>query len=169
MSRLSIDIRYTGAAAIRDADWNRVLRAAGTDMGVYWHLNFRPKRFSNIAYTEYNARYRSRPYEKAKKAVKGHYRPLDYSGDSRREASRRKVTAIIRRKGGLSVSVRGARGLNRRPKTTRGRRAIHMLQEFKAWSPRERVKLQKVMRQRTLYHLRKYTHSLKVHVRLRAA
>lgn len=169
MTRLSFDITRRGAATATNATWNKALRAAGQDMGIFWHIQYRPKRFAQVAYSEYGAKLRSRPYEKKKYADKGHFRPLDYSGEARRDAAQQVVRSVIRRKGGLSVWVRGPRKLNFRPKTKRGRKPVDMRKEFKAWSARERVKLQKVMRQRTLYHLQRLGSKQRVTVRLRAA
>lgn len=138
-------------------------------MGVYWHRSFRPKRFSQAAYSEYGARTRSRPYDKRKLIEKGHNRPLDYSGQARQETQQQVIRAIIQRQGGLVVTIRGSRKFNFRPKTKGKRKAIDLRKEWHAWSPRERVKLQKVMRQRTVYHLRRLGSRQAVTVRINAA
>ncbi|TWT35319.1 hypothetical protein KOR34_02090 [Posidoniimonas corsicana] len=157
-----------GTPTVRPRQWNQALRAAGEDVGVYWHIHYRPKRFSEQAYSEYGARKRSRPYRRKKVAEKGHNRPLDYSGEARRDSQQRKVGAAVRRRGGLEVWIRGPRKLNYRPRTKGRRRPIDMRSEWRAWSPRERVKLQKVLRQRIVYHLRRIGSNQRVTVRLNA-
>ena len=169
MTRLSINVETKGVAAVGKRDWNQALRLAGADLGVYWHIHYRPKRFGAVAFSEYRARRRSPVYEDNKFEDKGHARPLDYSGEARRDAAQQVVRATIRRKGGLEVWVRGPRKLNFRPKTKRGRKPIDMRKEFKAWSPRERVKLQKILRQRVLYHLRQIGSKQRITVRINAA
>jgi len=68
--------------------WRGMLKEAWERAGRHWHRYILRKHFQRGAYAEYNYQPRTTKYEKRKARVKGHRRPLVWSGQAEREAHR---------------------------------------------------------------------------------
>ena len=62
----------------------RVLEKAGQDAGLMWFKEMLPDHFSEDAWRRYGYKQRGARYEKRKQRLKGHRRPLEWSGAMRR-------------------------------------------------------------------------------------
>jgi hypothetical protein len=107
---IKITIEPQHVAGIMKRDWNRVLAAGLKGMGESWHLRYLARHFEPSAVRRYGYAPRSAGYRKRKRRIKGHDRPLVWSGRSERLASMRRVRATSK---GVSVIVYAPQ-LNRR-------------------------------------------------------
>lgn len=90
--------------------FGQAMRTALRDAGVYWHKRILPKHFTPAAEIEYGYQKRTAKYLKRKQRVKGHQRPLVWSGVLERSLSRyaaiRPVARSSAGKAGSSAYVR---------------------------------------------------------------
>lgn len=96
--------------------WRQVSKEAWQAAGEAWHREVLPKKFTAQGAREYRYKRRSRRYEVRKERQFGHRRPLVYTGELERMARRyrdiRRVTGdTSRRRGGVSIVIRGPRHL----------------------------------------------------------
>lgn len=83
---LVFDYRLTGIESLTRMQCVNAVKDALRRVGEYWCDAFLWKRFTEIGYTEYNFRWRSRKYDKAKERHRGHTNPLVNTGEGRDEA-----------------------------------------------------------------------------------
>lgn len=77
---------------------NNVLKEAWRLMLLYWHKRFIPQHFREIAKSLYDYKPRSKRYEARKKRLKGHTKPLVFTGET--ETLSRTVTVRSTFRGG---------------------------------------------------------------------
>lgn len=98
------------------------LEEAYTATLLHWHKEIRPKHFQESAVSEYGYRARGADYIEGKRALKGHTRPLVYSGESQRATEQFSIRAtskggvLAMSPGNLAFSVKGK--VNKREELT---------------------------------------------------
>lgn len=102
--------------------WRDVSRAAWDVAGDVWHTRILPKHFTEEGAAEYGYEQRSRKYTARKLRKFGHQRPLEYSGNLKRQVLRlrdvRARAANSNREGGVRVALTGPSYLSQYRKRT---------------------------------------------------
>lgn len=93
---LVFEYRLTGVESLTRMQCINAVKRALRSMAEYWHEAFLWKRFTEIGYSEYNFRWRSAKYDKAKERRRGHTNPLVNTGAGRDEAMSLATLARIR-------------------------------------------------------------------------
>lgn len=97
MVTLEAKIRYTGIIGMKKVEFrNTFIKPMYEQMGKHWMVNIRPKHFTHAGAREYGYEPRSgekksgksfkRSYTGRKLRKKGHTRPLEYSGELKRDS-----------------------------------------------------------------------------------
>ncbi len=138
---VKIEVRKTGVAGMKPADFNRIRKACFFDVATWWIKVCMPKHFTVAGGKEYGYLPRSPWYLGEKQDRMGHTNPLVWTGEARSDA-RRTARAESTSKGGKAVinvpklnwrkAARPGRGFWRASK-------IHMADELRTVSRRERV------------------------------
>lgn len=135
-------IEYTGPVPqVTKREQNNVTREAYHTMGVHFHKENIPVRFTERAFYLLQYAPRSKKYEKKKIKQKGHRNPLVWSGESKQLAKQQNVKATATKKRAQVDITLASRGLNRKNKRSK----ILMANEVRRVSPREVPKLQSVL------------------------
>lgn len=113
-------------------------RPSWDEVGLQFHLEMRPKRFTHAHATEAGYTPRTAKYTRQKFKKFGHTYPLVWSGEVRRLTATARITVRtgdgqLGNQGGAKVAYSGARKLNRyNPKSN-----VRMADEFKRVTDRE--------------------------------
>jgi hypothetical protein len=84
--------------------FRKALREGMKEVLAHWHKTYRPLHFQPVAYSRYGYSRREGGYEKRKQKIKGHTRPLVWSGDlEAATANAVKITSSIRRSDGAAT------------------------------------------------------------------
>jgi hypothetical protein len=137
-----VHVKYLGSAVLNTSQLNSVLRDGFEYIGKYWHRNFRAKKFTQAAYSEYGYTPRKRGYNRNKMQKLGHTRPLEFTGASKLLSENKTVTAT---KNGVKVAM-PVRAFNFRAKNSQ----VNMRKEFTTISQAEETKLNQVMEQQVV-------------------
>ena len=132
---MKLKITYDGPGSQRfQRRFNAAKKVAWTQLGIYWHKALRPKHFTQRGATEYGYTARAgqrgsgkafrRSYQGQKLKIKGHTRPLVYSGDSQK-LTRLRIVRPLPKGRGVRVPLR-APALNFSPKGGRLNMAAEM-------------------------------------------
>jgi len=106
---LRAQIRYTGGPNVLKKDLRAAAKASLAVVGETWHDKTLPEHFKPAAAGRYKYRDRTETYRKRKRRVHGHARPLEYSGEMKRQVLRMaRVTSTGR---GARVALKGPRYL----------------------------------------------------------
>lgn len=117
--------------------FNASSKASWYEAGVHYHTEMTDRRFTNRHASLAGFEPRKRTYEFRKFKEQGHTRPLEYSGESRRQV---KAAAISSTSKGARVRYAGARKFNfRHPESS-----INMAEEFTRVLPSEADELAQV-------------------------
>lgn len=100
---------------------NRVGKSAWRDTGRHFHSKMRDRRFTPQHARTANYTPRTRGYQKQKRARKGHNRPLEFSGETRRLV---RTTSQTETSKGTKLRYAGARKLNFRHPNSKVRAAL---------------------------------------------
>lgn len=139
MSQLAVNLKLGGVAGLSKSDVNAVLKASWYQTGRAWRERYLPLHFGANAGRRYGygrrsgERFNSTPrpgsYAARKLQFVKHQRPLEFSGEGKREALSRENISATRDK----VVVRLPRKFNLRPKSSN----IRMADEIRAVRPDE--------------------------------
>jgi hypothetical protein len=84
MAFIKVKTTETGVFTIKKREANAALRDEWKKVGETWHSKFRPNHFKVGATRRYNYAKRKKRYTAEKRKAHGHYRPLTFSGDTRK-------------------------------------------------------------------------------------
>ncbi len=82
-------ITYVGMDGMKKADIRRLVKQELLDSVDFWHSEFLPMHFKRGAKQKYGYKDREKRYNERKRRKKGHTRPLEFSGQMKRELLRR--------------------------------------------------------------------------------
>ena len=80
---------YIGGPSAMKRGMPKILKEALQDAGGLWHRRYLPLHFHAGAGNKYKYKPRTRPYLRRKQKQQGHRRPLEFSGDLKRELTRK--------------------------------------------------------------------------------
>ncbi len=123
MSLFVANITIVSATAALRRNAKRLLKNALLKGMQFYRRSIHPQHFTVAGARKYGYRRRTRKYREAKKRVKGHSRPLVWSGESERRSSRSRITGTASR---VRMFI-NAPNLNFSPKG--GEKRIDMLDE----------------------------------------
>lgn len=129
MFYVTTEYYVTGIEALRKSDVNAALKAAWLAVGKRWRRRYLPLHFTNRAERRYYYTPRSWDYERKKLKFLGHTRPLEFTGEGRREATYRENLSVTR----WGVIIRLPRKFNLRGRNT----PIKMADEIRRVLPEE--------------------------------
>lgn len=84
MAFIKVKTTETGVFTIKKREANAALRDEWKKVGETWYRKFRPLHFKAGAVRRYNYAARKKSYKAEKLKKHGHYRPLTFSGDTRK-------------------------------------------------------------------------------------
>ena len=90
-------IRYKGAPDVLLKELRPIIKQTLQDMCTHWHQNDMPRHFTDSGRRLYGYRKRTDTYLKRKRRKYGHQRPLEWSGDTKRQAQRARPSGTHRR------------------------------------------------------------------------
>lgn len=132
---MAVEVQY----AIRDRGptprgfrkaYNASSKASWYEAGLHYHSQMTDERFTNRHATLAGYAPRKKRYDFRKFKAKGHTRPLEYSGETRRAVKAARITSTSK---GAAVRYAGARKFNfRHPKSQ-----VNMAEEFTRVLPQE--------------------------------
>lgn len=94
-------VEVEGALALKPGEYRALLGEAYAAAMIRWHGEVFPERFREDAYQRFGIRPRSLEYVRRKRRVKGHNRPMEWTGETRRQATARfTVTSSSRQASG---------------------------------------------------------------------
>jgi hypothetical protein len=148
--RTRIEYRGAIAALLKRSEFNKmILKPSWQKTGVHWSQHFWEKHFTEAGAAEYaylpragqllprgSKRYRE-SYTGRKERQMGHTRPLEWSGDLKRESRRQMIQATSK---GVTVRMRARKANWRNPKSR-----INMAEELGTLSIREQRELRGVL------------------------
>lgn len=124
---LDIALTKTGPVpSLLKRELNNCHRDAMHAAGTFWHENYREEHFTNRGSTKYGYTPRSgepgrehpggfrKSYTGKKLRAKGHTRPLEWSGDSRRQSRTPRIVATAKKGEARVRVIMNVPGLNRR-------------------------------------------------------
>lgn len=147
--KLGITVSVRGVAAMSRREMNDVLKEAWHLLALRWLNYFLPLHFGDRATQRYGYEKRSWRYNYRKKRIVGHTRPMEFTGQTKRQALRQHNVIASSKQATARIN---APGLNRRPKTGR----IRMRDEVTAIRDDELAALRKFMGD----HLRRTFHAI---------
>lgn len=83
--------------------WREFLKEAWEETAKYWHQYILPKHFTRAAIGEYSYDPRTAAHEKLKARKYGHRRPLVFTGELERQATRIRATSSTARGGKIKL------------------------------------------------------------------
>ena len=102
-------IQYRGSPDATKKELRDSAKAEFASLGSHWHANMMPGHFEKSAEGKYHYKPRNASYIRRKARKYGHTRPLDYSGEMKRQATRMaKITSTSK---GARVTMSGPRYL----------------------------------------------------------
>ena len=137
---------YIGGPKAMKASLRPIVKEALQDMGALWHRRYLPQHFRPGAASKYGYQPRSAAYMKRKASRKRHQRPLEFSGDYKREVSRKAVLSGTSKRVRVVMDVGPAWYATRTWKT---RRAPDIPAETTATTPTEVKRLARIGEQFT--------------------
>lgn len=87
MGRIQIKERGATPRNMRAA-YTKGSKTAWTETGKFWHRSHMPRHFAESAFARYKYQPRSKAYQKKKRSLKKHGRPLVWSGDTEQAVKR---------------------------------------------------------------------------------
>ena len=100
---------------LKVSEWRNVSKVAWKHAGEVWHDELLPKHFTEEGAREYRYKRRSRRHREKKLRRYGHSRPLEFSGELRRQVMRVRDVRVVgdnsRRRGTAKVVLHGPRHL----------------------------------------------------------
>lgn len=97
------------------SEWRRISKLGWAAAGAFWHRVILPRHFTHRGARQYGYAKRSRRYELRKLRKYGHTRPLEYSGELKRQVLRMREVRTVgdnsKRAGAVRIKLRGPRHL----------------------------------------------------------
>lgn len=129
MFYVAVDVRLSGVEMLTKSEVNAAFKAAYLAVGKRWRRRYLPLHFGSRATQRYRYTLRNFQYNRNKRRFLGHQRPLEFSGEGKREAIYRENMLVTRHK----CVVRLPRKFNLRPR----KGTIRMADEIRRILPAE--------------------------------